>query len=311
MATPADIRIYCARIADDIGPNTMNGHQGTDANIGLPSYNNFLINNIIFHELNFDSLLTAITCLTKSLLINKQIQLITPDHIFLWSWCADLTLSMNPAYFLSTEQELRNLFRTCSFASISNHGYDYEQPRSIRDNNARNFASKGALCLSYLGFPLLEAILRKECPTYLDKDGTVLTSFSTLKGPPYIPNNKQKCSSLGAVLKLFVEIVADSQLKDLLNELLDGIKITHGNSNPYEEIFNWRNQTLHGEAGDQIIGGTIFGISLLIAIYGIKDRFEALRKFSIDACKHWNIDPTQRCFSLYPPNGIWPTPSSD
>jgi hypothetical protein len=238
-------------------------------------------NNISFHELEYDELCTAAVELTKLLLIPGMSTIVDLDHQLLWAWCAELLVGNNGP-LSRLDREIYTLAQTTARAALAtaNSGareaFDRaSQARNLLNNSAAQFLDSSHVALSYLCFPLLEAVARRACGAFLDINGVVLQSFPRSSGGSY--SVTRRCSNVGDVLRLLRDQVADNTLQADMNDLLAHVAGIAGSTDGYETVFVWRNSSLHGEATHQTIGGTIYTLSLLIALNDIKSDYVKFR----------------------------------
>jgi hypothetical protein len=238
-------------------------------------------NNIGFHELEYDELRTAAVELTKLLLIPGMSTIVDLDHQLLWAWCAELLVGNNGP-LSRLDREIYTLAQTTARAALADvnsgtrEAFDRaRQARDLLNNSAARFLESNHVALSYLCFPLLEAIARRACGDFLDINGVVLQSFPRSSGGSY--SVTKRCSNVGDVLRLLRDRVADNTLRTDMNDLLAHVAGIAGSTDGYETVFVWRNSSLHGEATRQTIGGTIYTLSLLIALNDIKSNYIKLR----------------------------------
>jgi hypothetical protein len=229
-------------------------------------------NGIKFHELDYDALCTACACLTKQLLLPGMNFFMSLDHFLLWSWVAELLLERPGPLSHSVDREIHQLAETTARAALANanrpmrpgEAFDYRaEVDRLLNRNARYLIDHSAVVLSYISFPLLEALVRRSCPAYVDMDGVVQQPFERANGSLYPVGSR--CNSVGDMLRLLLNHVAGQGLKGNLTEILNHIENVAGEDEGCSVIYNWRNSSLHGETTHQTIGGTVYGLSLIIA----------------------------------------------
>lgn len=310
MITPNKIRELC-----DNWCNSVRQPDGGIAIGGQSEQYRLLRNGIRFHELNFDQLVAAIDGLTKVLLLPGLNTIVDQDHFGLWSWCSEIILSREADFFADEEHELRKLFETCIRSSLVH----CKKPATTKEewqhqvkidqqvpHNARYFLQESSLTLAYLAFPLLEAISKKTCNSYVDMNGGVITRFvvpSKSGGEKeYDPIGRRKqCSSLRDLLFLIYLNVANDELKNALSEFRNHIATVENSGDPFDVIYKWRNQSLHGSTSFQTIGGTLLNLALLIAIYQLSDRYDSLKIKTLERCR-WEMQNEHRSpWAFYPP----------
>lgn len=273
-----------------------------------------LANSVCFHELNHEVLCAALIGLSKVLLRPGLSTVVDHDHYALWSWCGEILLGIRSTLFSQQQYEIKSLYETTIHAALAN----CRKPPSTRDewseqnrilelqpHHAKQLLQQSGLVLTYLGFPLLEAVLKRSCATYVAFDGKVLSPFE-------VPNKwggtrkyklNGQCSSLRDLLFLHSIVVASPELKALIDRFRIHLNSLDVIQDPFDLLFSWRNQSLHGEANLQTIGGTVLNFSLLISLFEIKDCFDKHRLQALDNCR-WEarLQAKSRApLSFYPP----------
>ena len=79
-----------------------------------------LANGIVFHELGYEALCSALIGTSKVLLRRGLNTVIDYDHFGLWSWCCELALSPRAEFFPHEQQEIKNLAEAAVRASLAN-----------------------------------------------------------------------------------------------------------------------------------------------------------------------------------------------
>lgn len=276
-----------------------------------------LRNGVQFHELCFDQLVAAIDGLTKVLLLPGLNTIVDQDHFGLWSWCAEVILHRETDFFDQEEHELRKLFEACARCAlvhckkpVSNQSEWEKQAEAeqLIPHNARYFLQESSLALAYLAFPLLEAVSKKICNAYVAMDGSVVAKFdvpnkvgNTREYDPNGPWNQRQCSSLRDLLFLIQKDIANDELRAALDEFRAHIATLESSEDPFDVIYKWRNQSLHGSTSFQTIGGTLLNLVLLIVIHQMSDRYDSLKERVLEHCR-WDLQHEHRSpWSFYPP----------
>jgi len=249
-------------------------------------------NGITFHELNYSEIQAACTGLSRVLLFKGLNTVIDLDHRLFWAWAGEMLLSPRSTFFSNTESELRQLFETCIRAALAGitrppqSKEDWERQREISELvefNTRQLVLNAHLVLAYLAFPLLEGLLKKLCCNYVDYSGNVINPFDvpTAGGGirNYMPNDprKGKCSSLRDLMFLLYQTVADQDLRPRIDEMRNIFNSLDNTIDPFEQLYSWRNQSLHGQTGFPTIGGTLVNLAVLIAFNQIRADYEHRR----------------------------------
>ena len=95
--------------------------------------------------------------------------------------------------------------------------------------------------------------------------------------------------------------VADQDLAQSLDTFRSHISDLDDSIDPFDLIYQWRNQSLHGSTNFQTIGGTLLSLSLLIAVSEIKHDFDNHRERILEHCR-WEMQSGHRSpWSYYPP----------
>ena len=276
-----------------------------------------LANKIIFHELDYQALCAAILGTAKVLLRPGLNTIIDQDHFWLWAWCGELLLSPRAKIFSHEQHEIKTLFETSIRSSLAGcrkppaNREEWEEQNRISElqpHHSKYFLNNSHVVLSYLGFPLLEAVTKRACSVYVDFDGSVISQFQVLRrnGTPksYDPSgsySQQQCSSLRDLLFLLFNQAADQDLVHSLDIFRTHLSNLDNTLDPFDLIYKWRNQSLHGSINCQTIGGTLLSLSLLIAISEKKQNFEQHRNKILEHCR-WEVRSGYRSpWSYYPP----------
>ncbi|PKH34543.1 hypothetical protein [Shewanella sp. ALD9] len=269
-------------------------------------------NGVKFHELDHLSLMASILGLSKVLLLPGLNTIIVQDHFGLWSWCAEIIVGSRSEYFSHEDHEIKSLFQASIRASLANckkpagsseeHQLQYEAEQKL-PHHARYFLSDSSLVLAYISFPLLESTLKRVSSKCLNMDGTVKSDFQVQNraGKPRHYKTGTQCSSIRDALNLVYDQVADSELKVLLDQFRVHISSLDGSQDPFDLIYSWRNQSLHGSTNFQTIGGTLLNLSLLLCVYSLKDNYEELRDKVVEHCKWEEKHDHKSPWSFYPP----------
>lgn len=271
-----------------------------------------LANGMVFHELTHDAVCAALVGLSKVLLRPGMNTVVDQDHYGIWSWCAELLLSPQANVFPHQQYEIKSLFEANLHGALAHcrrptaSGVDWQAQIEVErklPHHAQQLLRSSNLVLAYLAFPLLEAILKRACMAYVDLDGTVTTRFqvprrnSTMRD--YEPQSQ--CSSIRDLLYLHYSNAASANLKVLIDEFRNHISFLDSSRDPFDLIYQWRNDSLHGTSNYQTIGGTILSLALLISIFEIEADFEQRRQRAVEHCK-WEARSSYKSpWSYYPP----------
>ncbi|WP_061936681.1 hypothetical protein [Collimonas pratensis] len=310
--TAADI----AKLCDDWCAATMTVDGGMAIGASTEKFR-LLANGVLFHELDHESLCAALIGLSKVLLRPGLNTIIVQDHFGLWSWCGELLLGSRAQLFPHDQYEIKSLYETCLHAALANcrkpvvleeewreqHRIQEQQP-----HHAKQLLQKSQIVLAYLAFPLLEAVLKRACGSFVSFDGQIVSAFTVLnkQGNPrlYEPQGAwrdRQCSSLRDLLVLHHTQVAEPDLVVLLDQFKNHIAVLDGAQDAYDLIFAWRNASLHGSTNFQTIGGTVLNLSLLISLFEFGKSFDQRRLQALAHCQREAQTGHKSPWSFYPP----------
>ena len=275
-----------------------------------------LANNVVFHELDHEALCAALIGLSKALLRPGLSIVVDLDHFAVWSWCGELLLA-SMRLFPEEQREIRSLYAACINAALANcqkapateEEYKTQMlTMELEPHNNAQLRQRSSLILAYLGFPLLEAVLKRACAAYVAFDGQVITAFSVPdkqgNPKPYGPKGsrgKRECSSLRDLLFLHSTMIAGPRLKALVERFRVHLSDIDGAQDPFDLVYSWRNQSLHGSTNFQTIGGSMLSLSLLISLFEIEKDFESYRLLALENCR-WEVQKTHKSkWTFYPP----------
>jgi hypothetical protein len=279
-------------------------------------------NGIEMSSLSHTELRAVAVGLTTVLLLPGMNAVIDQDHLFFWSWCGDLLAGPHWTYFgkdNSEDHELRELLSLAVRATLSS-GAATADPDALLAMNVhlRELAIHGpSQILTYLSFPLLEGILKKECRRYVDQDGTVLQAFEVPGAPGKSPvkyvtdtsgdKGRTECSSLRDLLWLLHDYVASPELKSDLDAISGHIRgsFAKPSEGGFGVLYRWRNSSAHGSESLQTVGGTVLSISLVIAIHALVNEYEGVRVQLVSLIARdlaaWQKGQPRPTWSFYPP----------
>lgn len=313
--TPDDINILCEKWLKE---STL-PEGGFSISHDSEKYR-LLTNSIKFHELNHEALCSALIGLTRVLIHPGCNSIVSNDHIMLWAWCGELITGPLSQVYSVDQYQIKNLYQTAIHAALANcrnplnipktraEAIEQSKIQQLQPYHSREFLHKSHLILAYLGFPLLEAVLKRSCSKYIQFDGTVIKKFSVpgRNGNPKIYDvakpgkQRNSCSSMRDLLLLHSAEVAAPELKILINQFGTHLKNIDPAQEPFDLIYSWRNQSLHGSTSFNTIGGTILSLSLLISLFEIRDIFEQHRSKMAENCIR---DPR---FAMITPSSFYP-----
>lgn len=271
-----------------------------------------LANGIVFHELSHDQVCVALVALSKVLLRPGMNTIVDQDHFGIWSWCGELLLSPSATVYTAQQHEIKSLFEASLHAALAHcrrppASQEEWQARSEMErqfpHHAQQLLLGSSLILAYLSFPLLEALLKRACAAFIAFDGTVTAQFQTSRRNGTMREYKpqDQCSSIRDLLHLYYKNVAPASRQTLIDEFRSHIQFLDSSQDPFDLIFQWRNDSLHGTANYQTIGGTILSLALLISIFEIETDYEQRRQRAIEHCR-WEAQSGHKSpWSFYPP----------
>lgn len=271
-----------------------------------------LANGVVFHELDHEMLCTAIVSTSKVLLRHGLNTIIDHDHVALWSWCSELLLSPRAQIFPNEQREIKSLYETAIHASLAGcrkpvgskeEWQEQNRIEELQPHHSKLLIRKSGILLTYLAFPLLEAVLKRACARFVAFDGKVVAAFTIAHshGASRQYDPQGRCSSLRDMLLLHHDHVADADLKTLVDQFRDHISALDRTQDPFDLIYSWRNQSLHGTASFQTIGGTILNFALLVSLSELKQNFDQHRATILDHCRREAQSPHKSPWSFYPP----------
>jgi hypothetical protein len=249
-----------------------------------------LSNGIEFHALDYEDAQIACIGLTKVLLHPGLNAIIDNDHSWFWSWAGEILLGGHASsLFTTNSHELRSLFSATVRAATVHvaHADPYvEQIRrkatELIDANAQNLLLNSALVTSYLGFPLLEAVCRAKCSSYVTALGVVTAAFTvprvTGKQRTYAVGDQ--CNRFDDLLVLLRDQVGDADLKGLLTEFSQHVTGVCG-QDAFAQLQEWRNASLHGETHHQTIGGLLLNLAILLCFHSLAGSYVAARDAAV------------------------------
>jgi hypothetical protein len=303
----ADIRNLCDRWCDASttpGGGTAIGHQTEQFRL--------LANGIVFHELSHAGVCVALVALSKVLLRPGMNTIVDQDHFGIWSWCGELLLNPRATVFAAQQREIKSLFEASLHAALAH----CRKPAASREewqaqrqaerqlpHHAQQLLHGSSLVLAYLSFPLLEAILKRACASFINLDGTVTTQFQAPRRNGTMREYKpqDQCSSIRDLLHLHHTKAAPAPLRALIDEFKSHIQFLDSSKDAFDLIYQWRNDSLHGTSNYQTIGGTILSLALLIQVFEIETDFEQRRQRAIEHCR-WEAQSGHKSpWSFYPP----------
>lgn len=267
-------------------------------------------NDVRFHELDYAELTVALTELTKNLLLPRLTTLIDLDQQLFWAWCAEILLARESAFQRETDPEITVLATVAFQAALANMlspGQSWNPamlPLQQIAPNAYWLLIRSQWVLTYLSFPLLEAVGRRVAMEFVDYAGRVRTEF---QGRSRRYTVGQRCNNVGDLLFLIEDRVANENVKRDLTEVKSHLGQLMDGRDGYEVIYDWRNSSLHGETSLGTIGGTVLMVAIRLALETVAENYEDLKRSAIEKMRGeiWMAQQTGRWqpppWPFYPP----------
>lgn len=247
-------------------------------------------NGIFFHQLAYGELMSAIGHVTSTLLLPGLNSVIALDHLHLIAWCQQVILDRNHSSLSPLEhRHYHKMTEICSSLKL----IDLHNSGEInRSTEWLTIMGERGMMIACLAFPLLEAGLKICCSDFVDINGDIKQDFEislinklnqTYKQKFKV--NDKKISSLKVLLQLYHELVAPTPAKEAISIIKHSLTRLHPEVDPFQLIYDWRNSTLHGADSFSTISGTILGLAFIVEISKEQDKYEELRKQTIDNCR--------------------------
>ncbi len=215
------------------------------------------------------------------------------NELWLWSWTTEVLVGVpnsdSPRRYIEIDDLnsgpgflLRIAARTALAESRPPNAPGKEawkemmQRKLEGDPNSREMLSNKTSILAYLAFPLLEGLTKMRCSAYVDLNGRVVAPFQA-NNRPYDPVQRpNRINSLQDLLWLLHSEVADADERAALESIRASILQATG-MDAYEQVYRWRNSSLHGAESLRAIGYTVYNLALLVGLHGIQRRYEEIR----------------------------------
>lgn len=222
------------------------------------------------HEWEYGTQLGMPVLLTRLLKVQK-----TPDHIYYWSWTAEVATSLdlfgerlNRAYILLMRTILAE--RVGGF-SVGDTDEEIDRKRQqmavfnqLTNRHYRELAGQKAQLAAFVSYPVLEGLLKSILSDVIKPDG-VIKSGETLEGDGRTYTSGNRCSSLRDLLHHVEHNTLGSSVVNELDDLTSEIETFGDGDEAYSMIYNWRNTLLHGEDSWDFQYGILMNlISLLV-----------------------------------------------
>lgn len=221
---------------------------------------------LAIHDLAYAELREVIKAMSVATILPGNNSFLTSDTTMLWAWVGQVMVGPPIAGggWLSDHIELEALFRGSIHASVADFP-SADDPRTHHLGGMMCYLRDLAV---FVGFPLLEGVLRRRCESFVQDDGIVASGFTVVYGDhsrkprQYKPG--QRCSNLGDLLYLLRDNVAGDDLREDLQMLCDYYYGTRG-EHLFDAVFYWRNGALHGSSSTNA-GAFVMDLVCLISL---------------------------------------------
>jgi hypothetical protein len=230
---------------------------------------------------SYEELRAACVGLTYTLLYKGMNMIIGEDHRLLWDTIGKYLLEPPSLYFGETDNNPfpidYNQFRQLFVAVIKIATGEWElcqlRPISIWIwPQMPQGLPVDANIVSYLVYPLLEAVLKETLSSYISRNGEVIQYFQVSDGREYSPTGRSKwCSKVNHMLDLLDQQTSLVDLRIDLKLIYDHIVFLYGRDARFVIANDWRNPAIHGENNIPTAYGVLLNIILLIAMDHVKD----------------------------------------
>ncbi len=233
-----------------------------------------LAQGCVFQELDIDAMQAVCVGLTDRLHYRNSGQYIDNDQRQFWEWSAQLFSSDDAKNIIGTDiySHLMDLVLPSLFCNENPFLEELKQPDPRYNQFVKSLVRSQARLLSYLTFPLLEAIARSVCAAYIAPDGVILNGF-TVDGRTYSPG--QRCNSLKHAL-MHAESIASCTFGGWHTRLEQVVHRITPSEPLYKAIYSWRNEVLHGNDFVAFKNRIVFNIAILFLLEKCRDNYEDL-----------------------------------
>jgi len=262
---------------------------------------------IRFHLLSIDEIFTAVVCLSQTMsAIGLRGAVITEDHFHLWGWCAEIILSpehVQQKNDAAAARLNRQLFEAIFSIIFMDRTLIRRFTTRLKPSEffAANIVFRGIHVLRYLTFPLLEILLKMRNAQSVSPDGTVIQSFAVLTsaGKQRVYKNGTRCNSQGDLLTLTRQSASTSSLTDAIDRLEAHFNVFDGRR-LQDQLYEWRNATVHADPESIGIYATTLNISILFALDAIRDRYTNIQHSVMKDIERRSVATQTRAY-YYPP----------
>lgn len=247
-----------------------------------------LRSGVVVHELGIDSLQAALEGQTKLLNLGG-LALQNDDNRFLWAWCGHIfvrTMCRLPGGERHLDRE--RLTRAAIHMALADfprggpgeQGYsDAQAARFAYTHHAQAVIESRRLILLHLSFPVLEAMCRWYCQSYISPEGCVLQDFDV----PWVGGTEIKyrasarntrISNIGHELSLVDGVSEGSPLQDALRGVAQAVSQSNGHLEGFQSLLLARNSALHGDQAAERLGGSALNLALIVMLECVRHQFQ-------------------------------------
>lgn len=241
------------------------------------------------HTLPYSVVTRLPILLTRSLVAQR----VNFDNRVLWSWVAQIYISpifRGPSESTKNiDHDLKEAFEILVRSELASIG----QPPSNKEVqtvnkvidavvgwNVKKMVYGKDLISLVLSFPVLERLCRTMCNEFVDPEGKVKKRFDVPskqmgKVKHYKPGDI--LSSLRDLLCLYEDYVADDTTKLILKSFKEELtKIFPRQQNTYDLIYQWRNNSLHGNSMNLPVHAVLLNLICIILLNSISDHYDQI-----------------------------------
>jgi len=267
--------------------------------------NNQFVFRYHIEDLPYEVMLHIPVFLTEQL---KTIQTANYDHKIFWSWMGQIILQIQSSYNSIIEQETLYLIELLLHLELSSLSRlpinEYVQQLNqiinmvVNPHTQEAIINKHILSLA-LGFPTLERLLRVLCSNFVDINGNVITEFILNENKKTYKKGK-RISNIAVLLRLYEEKIATKEQRKILEEFKSIIaSFSEKAMDPYDLIYEWRNDILHGGRPYQNKHSVITNLILLLLLFKLDKVYDKIRE---EVKKSISLPYYSHYFNFYPPD---------
>lgn len=239
-----------------------------------------LRNGCVYQDLDIDGIQAVCVGLTDRLHYRNSGQYIDEDQRQFWKWSAKFFGTEEAKNIIGDNiySHLKDLIFPTLFCNENPFLRAPSHPDPRFNQFVKSLVRSHAQILSYLTFPLLEAVGRSNCSAYIDPDGLILNDLR-IDGRAY--KSGKRCSSLKHVLMLAEELSSNS-FKHWHTRLKPVIQRITPSASLYEAIYGWRNEVLHGNDFVRYKNRVVLNIALLFLLEKCRTNYDAVANSASD-----------------------------